>query len=252
VSKTPIPEKDTRSADAIAIDIEIRLGFLGLFLYWSLSVVAPFLSIVLWAVILAAAIYPVHQWLAARLGGREKLASALITFAGLAIIFGPAAALAASLFHTVQTLIGGLQDGSLTMPAPPESLREWPVVGDRLDAIWSQAVTNLDGLLVAHRDFILDAGGSLLGRVARAAGGVLSIGVSVVIAGFLYRHGPALAGALRAFARRIVAERGEGFVDLAGSTVRCEINLKRAEAAGLKLSGRLSSVARIVRDATRS
>jgi hypothetical protein len=39
---------------------------------------------------------------------------------------------------------------------------------------------------------------------------------------------------------------------LAGSTVRCEINLKRAETAGLKLSGRLSSVARIVRDSPRS
>jgi len=81
-------------------------------------------------------------------------------------------------------------------------------------------VTNIESLLVAHRDFILNAGGSLLARVARAAGGVLSIGVSVVIAGFLYRHGPALADALRAFARRIVADRGEGFVELAGSTVR--------------------------------
>ncbi|MGH8019216.1 MAG: YfiR family protein [Opitutaceae bacterium] len=38
---------------------------------------------------------------------------------------------------------------------------------------------------------------------------------------------------------------------LASSTVRCEINLKRAESAGLKLSGRLSSVARLVRDAPR-
>jgi len=99
------PREDKRSADAIAIDIAIRLGFLGLFLYWSISVVAPFLTIVLWAVILAAAVYPMHQWLAAHLGGRETLASVLITFAGLAIIFGPAAALAASLFHTVQALI---------------------------------------------------------------------------------------------------------------------------------------------------
>ncbi len=211
---------EPRTAEGVAVDIAIRLGLLGLFLYWSLTVVAPFLSIVLWAIILAAAIYPIHQWLAARLGGRGVLASILITLFGLAVIFGPAAALAVSLFDSVQSLTAGLKDGSLAVPAPPESVRAWPVIGERLFALWDQAATNLEALLVAHRAFVLETGGSLLGRIAGAAGGVLSIGVSVIIAGFLYGNGPSLAASLRAFARRVVAERAEVFVDLAGSTIR--------------------------------
>jgi predicted PurR-regulated permease PerM len=209
-----------RSADAIAVDIAIRLGLLGVFSYWSLTVVAPFLTIVIWAVILAVAIYPLHQWLAAQLGGRETLASIVITLMGLAIILGPAVALAVSLIENIQTLTGDLKSGSLAIPVPPESIQGWPLIGNSLYAFWNSAATNLEAVLTAHRSVILSTGGSILGRLAGAAGSVLAIGVSVIIAGFLYSHGPVLAEGIRAIARRVVAERGDAFIDIAGTTIR--------------------------------
>jgi len=220
MTEPQMPPEPRRSVEAMAIDIAVRLGLLGLFAYWSLSVVAPFLGIVLWAVILAVAIYPAHRWLAERLGGRQRLASAVITVLGLAVILGPAAALAVSLFDSVQSLTAGLKDGSLKVPAAPEAVRGWPVVGETIYQFWSQAVTNLEGMILANKSFILSTGGHLLARVAGAAGSVLAIGVSVIIAGFLYSHGASLAASLRAVATRIVAERGEEFVELAGSTIR--------------------------------
>ncbi len=220
MTEQQLPPEPRRSVEATAIDIAIRLGLLGLFAYWSLSVVAPFLGIVLWAVILAVAIYPAHRWLAEHLGGRQRLASALITVLGLAVILGPAAALAVSLFDSVQSLTAGLKDGSLKVPAAPEAVRVWPVVGETIYQFWSQAVTNLEGLILANKSFILSTGGHLLAQVAGAAGSVLAIGISVIIAGLLYSHGPSLAASLRAVATRIVAERGEEFVELAGSTIR--------------------------------
>ena len=45
----------------------------------------PFLPVVIWSVILAVALQPVHAWLTARLGGSRRLA-AVITPALLAII----------------------------------------------------------------------------------------------------------------------------------------------------------------------
>ena len=42
----------------------------------------------------------------------------------------------------------------------------------------------------------------------------------MIVAGFFFRHGPQLAKNVKAFARRIAAERGVGFVDLAAATIR--------------------------------
>ena len=57
------------------IDLGIRLLFLALFLYAAIAIVAPLAGIVLWAVILAVAVYPVFDWLARVLGGRRVWAA---------------------------------------------------------------------------------------------------------------------------------------------------------------------------------
>jgi predicted PurR-regulated permease PerM len=63
---------------SLTIDAAIRIGLLGLFLYWSLKVIGPFLTIALWSAILTVALYPFFVWLAVRLG-RRRLAATLIT-----------------------------------------------------------------------------------------------------------------------------------------------------------------------------
>ena len=41
------------------IETAIRLGALALLLYWTLILVSPFISIVIWSVVLSVALYPV-------------------------------------------------------------------------------------------------------------------------------------------------------------------------------------------------
>ena len=45
---------------------------------------APFLTMMAWALILAVTIYPGHQMLAARLGGKQGLAATLLVLVGVA------------------------------------------------------------------------------------------------------------------------------------------------------------------------
>ena len=49
---------------------------------------------------------------------------------------------------------------------------------------------------------------------------MLGFAVSVLIAGFLFVPGPRLGDVIKTFARRIAADRGAHFVDLAGATIR--------------------------------
>ncbi|MBP7242965.1 AI-2E family transporter [Amaricoccus sp.] len=216
--RIPQPRKD--ELEASATDFVVRLAFLGLFAWWSLELVRPFVPIVIWAVLLAVALYPAYAWLARRLGDRRGLAAAAITLIALATVLGPVSILAASLAETVQWLAAGLNAGTLKIPPPPAPLDEWPVVGKPLDEAWTLAAGNLDEAARRYGPAVLPAGGTVLAKVAAIGADVLKFVASVVIAGFLFLPGPRLAAGVRAFASRLVAPRGAHFVDLAGATIR--------------------------------
>jgi len=55
--------RDGRSFDARFTDLVIRLTVIGLFAYFSLTLLAPFAIMVIWAVNLAVALYPVFEGL---------------------------------------------------------------------------------------------------------------------------------------------------------------------------------------------
>jgi predicted PurR-regulated permease PerM len=216
--RTPRPNKET--LEASATDFVIRLAFLGLFAWWSLELVRPFLPIVIWAVLLAVALYPVYAWLARKLGGRRGLAATVITVLGLATVLGPVSVLAASLTDSVQWLAAGVHAGTLKVPAPPPGVAEWPLVGEQLDEAWTLAANNLDEAVHRYGPAVLPTGGSVLRKIAALGADVLKFVVSVVIAGFLFVPGPRLALGARAFASRLIAPRGAHFIDLAGATIR--------------------------------
>src|SRR6185436_6763773 len=85
-SKYRAPARVTLTASSI--DLVVRVGFLGLIAYWSLKVLAPFLTIILWSGILTVALYPLFDWLARSLRSR-RLAAVLVTLLCLTIVVGP-------------------------------------------------------------------------------------------------------------------------------------------------------------------
>ena len=216
----PIPRPGRERIEASATDFVVRIAFLGLFAWWSLQLVRPFAPIIIWAVLLTVALYPAYDWLARALGGRRRLAAAILTGVALAVVLGPVSVLAASLAESVQWLAAGLASGALKVPPPPASVEDWPMVGHQLDEAWTLAAGNLDDAVRRYGDVVLPAGGTLLGKLAAISGGVLRFVASVLIAGFLDPPGPRLAAGARVFASRLIAPRGALFVDLAGATIR--------------------------------
>ena len=197
-----------------------RIGIIGLFAYWSLTLIAPFAIILVWAAILAVALYPAYAALAAMLGARPRLAALLITLVCLVLIVGPLAALAVGFAEGVQALLARLRDGSLLVPLPPESVRNWPLVGDRVHAAWSMASSNLEAVLRHFEPSLLQAGSKALGKIASMSIDLLGFVVSVLVAGFLFGSGERLAETAEGFASRMGGDRGIGFVRLAAATIR--------------------------------
>jgi predicted PurR-regulated permease PerM len=216
--RAPLFRKE--QVEASATDFVVRLAFLGLFAWWSLELVRPFVPIVIWAILLAVALHPAYAWLARRLGGRPGLAAVVVTVISLATVLGPVSVLAASLAESVQWLAAGLQSGTIEVPPPPAGVADWPVVGEEIEEAWALAAGNLDDAVQRYGPAVLPAGGVVLAKVAAVGLDVLKFVVSVVIAGFLFLPGPRLAAGARAFASRLIAPRGAQFVDLAGATIR--------------------------------
>ena len=211
---------DSARIEARVTDFVVRMAFLGLFAWWSLGLVRPFLPVVIWAVLIAVALYPVYDWLARRLGGRRALAAGILTLGLLAIVLGPVSLLAANLVDSVHRIAADLQSGALRVPPPPARLADLPVLGAKVSEAWTLASTNLDAALARYGPALLPKGSYLLVQVAALGADLLKVVASIVIAGFLFLPGPRFAAGVRAFASRIIAPRGAHFVDLAGATIR--------------------------------
>lgn len=178
----------TRS-DAEIIDIVIRLLFLGLFVYLALKLVAPLFGLMLWAVILCVAVYPVYRWLADRLGGRETLSAVLITLLGLAITLGPVALLTTGVIDSATRLVVSVQSGQLALPSA-DRLREVWLVGPWLANGWETLDQNLGAVVSKIGPSLLSAGTSILRRIASIGLSLLMLSASVVIMGLLFKPGP--------------------------------------------------------------
>ncbi len=110
-------------------DITIRLFILILIIAWCLMIMLPFVSIILWSIILSLAMFPLHSMLAKKMGGRPKWASFIIIFSILIIIILPAGLLIGSLVDEVKELKVSYDNGTLTIPQPTEKVKEWPIIG---------------------------------------------------------------------------------------------------------------------------
>lgn len=202
------------------IQLVVRLGLLAVLILWAYVLVRPFVPILAWSVVFAVALNPAFRGLAKILGGRPKVAVAILTGSSLAIVIGPAAWLGLGAIDGIKDFAGQLTAGEVLVPSPPAAIKSWPLVGPQLFELWDQASTNLRSALRAVAPYLKPFAAPLLGLAGDAGVGTIKFLVSVVVAGFILPYGTQLVSAGRGFLSRIVPEQGEHFLDLAGATIR--------------------------------
>jgi len=214
---------DTSSRDQLTatfIEVAIKLAAVALLLYAALVLVWPFVSIAIWSVVIAVALYPAFEWTARCLGGRRRLAATVITVATLLIVVGPATWLALGLIDSVRLIVERVDLSTLALPHPPASVKNWPLIGGQIYDYWDLASINLGAALAKIAPSLKPLGGILLGIAANAGIATVEFLAAIIVAGFLFAPAPALVAALKKFARRLESRRGEEFVKLAGATIR--------------------------------
>lgn len=216
----PDAEFEKRLA-ARLLDVLIRAGLILAMAALCYQVFSPFLTLMVWALILAVMLYPMHQAMAGKLGGRQGLSSTLLLILGIALFVVPTAVLMSSLGDSVQQLITDVQAGSLAIPAPRDSVANWPVIGHQVHALWSQAHTDLPALVQSMQPKIGDLAMTALSFVAGIGGGLLKFLFSFVIAGIIMAFGHAGGRSGRAIFERVAGDaRGVELARLSAATIR--------------------------------
>lgn len=203
------------------LDVLIRAGLIAAMVVLCYQVFSPFLTLMVWALILAVTLYPLHQSLARRMGGRQGLAATLLVAVGIVLIVVPTAVLMGSLGDSVQQLVHDVQSNSLKIPPPRPGVAEWPLVGKKIHGFWSRAYEDLPALVQSLQPKIGDLAKMALAFVAGIGGGILQFVASFIIAGIIMAFGQAGDRGSRAIFDRIVGTaRGGGFTRLSVATIR--------------------------------
>jgi predicted PurR-regulated permease PerM len=220
---TPSPpdhEFERRIASRL-LDVLIRAGLIGVLAVLCYKVFAPFLTLMVWAIILAVTIYPLQQSLARRIGGKQGLAATIVVISCGLLIIAPTALLMDSFGSSIHDFVSAVQHNTLEIPAPREGVKGWPVVGERIYDMWSQAHADLPGLVRSMQPKIGELARKTLSIVASIGFGLLEFLASFIIAGIVMAYGEAGTRGSRAIFERIVGpERGERFARLSTATIR--------------------------------
>ena len=203
-----------------AVEIAINLGLLVLLATVCFEILRPFLLLVVWGIIIAIAVYPAYRKLTALLGGRENLAAVLVTLVMLSVLIVPGILLTGTLVDGVQSLRTQLKSGSLAIPAPPENIRSWPVVGRPITAVWGLASSNLAALVEKFAPQLRSALPALLSFTAGIGLSIAQFVLSILLTGVLLANAQTGAKVARSLADRVFGSRGAEFEKLAGSTIR--------------------------------
>ncbi len=203
------------------IEAAVRLGLLLLLATWCFKIIAPFIVPVMWGIIIAVAVYPVFLKLKSLLGNRNKLAAIIYTFIALALLITPAVMISNSIIDTSSFITERYASGKLEIPAPNDSVKKWPLIGNETYALWFQASNDLEVIFKKYKDEVKKIATVIVSGAAGAAGTILQFFLSIIISGiFVANANSAYETTIKIFTRLTDSTTGKIYTDLTKATIR--------------------------------
>lgn len=217
MSDKPLNPRQAARTDQIVALTALTLVVVGCFV-----VLRPFLSALLWAIILTFSSWPAFRVLLGWVKGRRTLAAFLMTLGIAVILLVPSIVIVLTLAENVKEFasatVAWVRQGP---PDPPQWLVKVPWVGGDLIETWEEYAADSKQLLDATEQFVDPLTSWILTIVKVLGEGVLELALSMFIAFFFFRDGATLGDRALAVAKRLARDRGEHLLrEVAGGTIR--------------------------------
>ncbi len=207
-----------------AVKIALTLGFLALLISLSYGILKPFIGLLLWGIVIAVGIYPLHLKLKRVLGNRAKLSAVLISILGLSVIAVPVALFTSSTVESIKKTVEIIEEENWEIPPPNEKIKEWPLIGESAYSFWSSANENLEATFQKYKPQLLEFTPKLTKAVTGMVGGLVQFILSILIAGvFLTVAEPGRKITDQIF-RALAGPKGAQLTPLSIDTIRSVVN----------------------------
>lgn len=211
-------EKVKSNDTSSGIDTAIKIGLIELLTLWCFQIAAPFISPIVWAGIIAIAVYPIFKWLKAKIGLSNGITATIITLAMLVILITPTVMLTNALVDNIQSLSIHVKNDQLKIPAPSASIAEWPVVGKKIHEFWQQLSVNPKEALGQYSSQITAATKWLISAATSLGLNIIIFIFSIIIAGVFIASADACKRAMDMIFIRVAGNQGSELSQLSHAT----------------------------------
>jgi len=199
----------------------VRFGLIVSLTMLCLRIFSPFAGIVIWGLVLAVMLYPLHQRLAKKMGGRQGYAATVIVLIGFILIGVPLMKLGKSAITEIQELKTAVENNTLqVIPANP-AVAEWPVVGETLYQVWDDAASNLTAFMEKYQPQVREFSIKAFSKIAGIFLSILAFLAALAVAGIMMAWGKSGSLAMQRIIGRVVGpEKGLRIQRLTIATTR--------------------------------
>jgi predicted PurR-regulated permease PerM len=200
----------------------MKVFFIGLLIAAGFWTIRPFLTPLIWAIIIVVATWPAMLRVQAFLRGKRWIAVTVMAVCLLMLLVVPLSLAITTIIYKSGEIVVWIKSlSALIVVSPPEWLNNVPVVGPKLAGKWQQIVAtssqDLSAKLAPYTNKIIAWFVSQAGSVGML---LLNFLLTVIIATILYARGEtASRGAFR-LARRLTGKQGENTLTLAAKAIR--------------------------------
>ncbi len=205
------------------MEIVVPIGLMILLLTWCFNIIAPFISPIVWGIVIAIGTYPMCQWFIKKTKLGNALGTTLFTLLMILLLITPTVMLTGVMFEEAQTLTKNLESGTLNIPAPPDVVSDIPLIGDDLNDFWTRASEDPKATLGQIEPQLKAFGKWMLKAAAGAGLGVLMFIFSIIIAGVFIAKAEACNKAVLIICNRLVGERGDNMAALSHKIIQSVI-----------------------------
>lgn len=202
------------------LDLLIRFGLIVVLVILCDRVMGPFWHILLWALILAVGLYPLQQSLSRRMGGKDGHSATLLIALLILLLGVPATAITSSFGDGIFSIKDKIDERSLSIPAPKESVAQWPIVGEKIYKQWQFAATDTPAFVESLQPQLGHVARQLLAAARSAVSAAFLFLGSLIIAGIMMGYGKSGHAAMQRIFTRLAGEGGPNLLSLCVSTIR--------------------------------
>lgn len=196
--------------------------FISIFIASSFWILRPFITSIVWALIIVIATWPLMLGMQAKLRNKRGLAVAVMTVILLLVIIVPFLFAAFTIMDNAENITARVKSfGTVGLPHPPEWVGKIPMLGSRLLDRWQEAAAiPPDQLPDQIAPYARKAAAWILSKAGSVGMMAIEFLLTIIIAAIMYASGETGAAGVLSFARRLAGQRGEEVTILAAKAIR--------------------------------